>query len=170
MTALMGRRDIASSFPSVRRRSQFLCAPANDSGLRELDVERDGYLLADQDAAGLQRSVPGQSEVFAVNLRGRRQPYAGVAPGIFGGRSRSLYSEHPVASNAANGQVSRDGQLSIRGALHAGGLEGQGRKLLHMEEVGAFQMRVALGVAGVDRCPVDRGLDTRVSQGFLVEH
>ncbi len=31
-------------------------------------IEGDGHLVTDKNAASLQRSVPGEAEVFAVNL------------------------------------------------------------------------------------------------------
>ncbi len=37
-----------------------------------------GHIVTDENAAGLQHRVPGQAEVFAVDLRGRGEPRAGT--------------------------------------------------------------------------------------------
>src|SRR6266576_461801 len=85
---------------------------ANDSVLHELDVEGDGRLVTDENTASLERSVPGEAEVFAVDLCSRREPQAGTAPGSPGGWGRSLDGEYRIASDAPNGQVARDRQFS----------------------------------------------------------
>ena len=54
-------------------------------GLDELYVEGDGHVLADQHAAGFERRVPTESEVFAVDFGGSGKADARVAPGVFGG-------------------------------------------------------------------------------------
>jgi len=60
-----------------------------------------------------------------------------------------------------NDQVAGNRQFTVAGACHARGFEGERRKLFHIEEVGALQMPVALGVAGIDRSRIDRGFDIR---------
>src|SRR5207248_8076175 len=40
------------------------------SCLHELDLQRDGHVVADENPTGFKRRVPGQAEVLAVNLRG----------------------------------------------------------------------------------------------------
>ena len=72
---------------------------ANDSVLHELDVEGDGHLVTDENTASLEPSVPGEAEVFAVDLCSRRGPQAGTAPVILGGWGRSLYGEYHVAGD-----------------------------------------------------------------------
>ncbi len=62
---------------------------ANDSGLHESDVEGDGHLVTDENTSSLERCVPGEAEVFAVDLCSRREPQAGIAPGILCGWGRS---------------------------------------------------------------------------------
>src|ERR1700722_8733749 len=59
-----------------------LPSEATQLGLHELDIESDGDLVANENAASLEGSVPGQSEVLAINLRGRRDRNSGVAPWI----------------------------------------------------------------------------------------
>jgi hypothetical protein len=44
---------------------------SDHSSLHELHIERDGHLVANENAAAFERCVPGQAEVFATDLRGR---------------------------------------------------------------------------------------------------
>src|SRR5579862_820254 len=60
------------------------------SSLDELDVEGDGDIFADEDAAGLKRCVPVEAEILAVDLGGGGETDAGVAPGVLGRLARAL--------------------------------------------------------------------------------
>ena len=51
-------------------------------GLHEFDIESDGDLVANENAASLEGSVPGQSEVLTIDLCGRRDRSSSVAPWI----------------------------------------------------------------------------------------
>jgi hypothetical protein len=135
---------------------------AKESGLHELDIKGDGDLIADKNAAGFQRGVPSQAEVFAVELGGRRGSQARAAPWILGGRGRSLYRENHMARHVANGQVASDQQFSFVVARDARRLELQHRELLPVKEVLALKMCVTLRLARVDLGRIDRGFDTRV--------
>src|SRR4029453_3505833 len=135
---------------------------ANHSGLHELEVESDGHLVTDKNTARLQSSVPSQAKVFAVDLRGRREPQAGIAPWILGGRGRSVDGKNHAAGDVADARVARDRLLSPLAAEDARRLEGQRGKLLYVKEIRALQMSVALGIARVDGGRLDGSLDTRV--------
>src|SRR5271170_1567008 len=50
--------------------------------LHKLQVQSDADILTHHQPAGLERRVPGQPEVLAIDLRGRRQTNARVAPRI----------------------------------------------------------------------------------------
>src|SRR4051794_32757484 len=103
-----------------RRSAIIRCTTAaNDSRLDELDIQRDGNLISNENAAGFKRGVPCQAEISAVNLRRCRQANAGIAPRIFGWRGGSFHSKHHIASDAMNRQVPRDGPLSGAGFLYA---------------------------------------------------
>ena len=52
------------------------------SMVHELDIKGDGELVTNENAAGLEGSVPRQAEVLSVNLRDRRDRNPGVAPWI----------------------------------------------------------------------------------------
>ena len=82
MICLTGRRDIV--FPFCRRDKhavgRYALAALNISSLHELHVEREGDFVADQNAAGFKRGVPGQAEVFAIDLGGRGQTRCGYCP------------------------------------------------------------------------------------------
>src|ERR1700719_4335252 len=51
-------------------------------GVHEFAIESDGGLLANDNAASLEGSVPGQSEVLTIDLCGRRDRSSSVAPCI----------------------------------------------------------------------------------------
>jgi len=82
-------------------------------GLHELDLESDGDLVADQNAPGLERSVPGQAEVLAIDLRSRRDRNPGVAPWVLARRGWTLHSKINLAGYSVNCQVALDRQLSV---------------------------------------------------------
>jgi hypothetical protein len=77
-------------------------------GLHELDIESDGNLVSNQNAAGLEGGVPGQAEVFSVDLCTRRDCDPCVAPGILGRWCRTLYREADLASDAVDSEVAFD--------------------------------------------------------------
>ena len=54
--------------------------------LRRLDVDRDGDVVADHDAAAVQRLAPVDPEVLAVDLRGGVRPGARLAHRVLDGR------------------------------------------------------------------------------------
>src|SRR4051812_44452450 len=123
----------------------FGCARrAYDSGLHELHVERDGDLVSDENAAGLERCVPGEAEILAIDLGGCRQSNARVAPRVFACRGRSLDREHHAAAHSMDRELAGDGELSVSPALYALGGKAQGWELLHVEEVSALQVSIAL--------------------------
>src|SRR5277367_5384962 len=92
-------------------------------GFYKLDFQGDGDLFTDENAAGLERRVVDQTEVFPVDFRGRGEPHTGISPGIFRGRRWALNREHDVAGDAMNGQVTGHGQLSIANAIEMRRLE-----------------------------------------------
>jgi len=52
------------------------------SGLHKLGIESDGDLVANENAASLECSIPGQAEVLSVDFCGRRDGNTCVAPGV----------------------------------------------------------------------------------------
>src|SRR5712692_283587 len=165
MICLIGRSDMV--FPFCRqeaRRLDVARGGLDNSSLHELDVERDGHLVANENATSLERGVPGQAEVFTVDLCGSRYRNSGIAPRILRWRGWTFNGKDHLASDSANGQVALDGQFSVPSKADARGLEEQRGEFLHVEEVGALQVRIALGVAGFDRGCFNQGLDIRVCQ------
>src|SRR6202162_1235734 len=118
---------------------------ADKSSLYELDVERDGHLVADENATSFERRVPSQAQVFAIDLCSRRYCHAGIAPRIFRWQRWTFDGEYHLARDASNGEVTLYGDFSVADGADAGRLERERGKLLHVEEVGALQMRIALG-------------------------
>ena len=139
------------------------------SALHELHVQRNGHLFAHQDSARFQRRIPRQPEVLAVDLRGRREADANVAPRILGRWRRTFGLEDDFASHAVNRQLAGEGQVAILHALHPCRAEVQRRELFYIEEVCALQVRVALGISRVDRGCVNRSRHPRIGEIAFVQ-
>jgi hypothetical protein len=85
--------------------------------------------------------------IFAVAERPIRVlPHGSFPPGV-----GPLHVEQHFASDAVNRQVARYPEFALALAFHARRGESHLRVLLHFEEVGTLQVRVALGVARIDR-------------------
>ncbi|MGA8620543.1 MAG: hypothetical protein WB660_18715 [Candidatus Sulfotelmatobacter sp.] len=67
------------------------------------------------------------------------------------------------------GQVAFDGQLSVPDDADALGFEVQGRKLLHIKEIGALKVSIALFIAGMNGDSFDGGLDARVREVSFIQ-
>src|SRR5688572_7853290 len=93
------------------------------SGLHELSVEADRYILADQYSACFKSGVPRQPEILPVDLCHSREAYPSVAPRILSGRSRTLHIEHHLPRDAVDREITRDCQFVIAFALDAGRTE-----------------------------------------------
>ena len=63
-----------------------------------------------------------------------------------------------------DGQIAFDCQLSIPDDADALGFEMQGWKLLHIKEIGALQVRIALFITSMNGGSLDRGLNPRVRE------
>jgi MarR family transcriptional regulator, 2-MHQ and catechol-resistance regulon repressor len=135
---------------------------SRQSSLHELDIESDGHIVTDQNAAGLEGSVPSQAEILSVDLGGRGDGNSCVAPGILRGRRWPFNRKADFLGFAMDGQIAFDRQLSISDNADALGFEVQGRKPLHIKEIGALQVSIALFIAGMNRGHLDRGLNPRV--------
>src|SRR6185437_2481437 len=124
------------------------------SALKQLDFQADLDLVPDQHAASLERLVPAQAEILAVDLAGGLEAAAGAAPGIFGDGGGCFDRERDWLGHAMDGEIAGHAvAIAVRADLR--GAEGQGRVLLGVEEVGAAQVRIALRLASVEA----RGLD-----------
>src|SRR5437868_217934 len=122
---------------------RFRCLPSgDDSSLNELDFQRDGHFVADENAAGLKRRIPGQAVVFAVDLCSRGDSNPCIAPGIFRRWSRPFHVKDHLTSDATNGQITLDREFSVADQTNARGFERQCRELLYMEEIGTLEVRI----------------------------
>src|SRR6266480_1908124 len=113
MTCLTERRDIGTSFLSPETRRKAAPGGLARSGLYELDIERNGDLVTNENASSLKRRVPGQAEVFAVDLGRRRGRDPDIAPGILRRRCWPFNCKRHLAGNAPHGQVAVDFQFSF---------------------------------------------------------
>src|SRR4029077_18408959 len=114
------------------------------------DLQVDLDLVADQEAAALQRAVPMQAEVLTVlyGLRaGGRSPVAERIDGAPGGVS--LQRNRPL--DASHGQGAGDGVLVFARLADRGALKDDFRIPLDVEKVDAPQVIVPDRNPGVDR-------------------
>jgi hypothetical protein len=128
---------------------------ARKLGLYELNVESDGDFITNENAARLEGSVPGQSEVLSVDLCARRDRNPRVAPWVLGRWSWPFHREADLMGDAVYAQVAFDGQLSVPDDTEAFGLEVQGRELFHIKEIGARTRDLCRAVAA--STPLSRG-------------
>src|ERR1041384_7588473 len=70
---------------------------------QELGVDHDAHVLADQDTTGLERHVPAEVKVFAVDPRGGAEAQSLTAPRILG-----LTLERSVERGLARDTMDRD--------------------------------------------------------------
>ena len=133
-----------------------------------LDVDLDVDVLADEDAAGLERLVPLQPEVPAIDPRLRREGHALVAPGVLAAAELFDVELHGLG-HPVDRQVAGHGVLLLAGLLDLRALVRQLRVLLGVEEVGRLEVPVALRLARVDARDVDLDLHRRLRRVRRVE-
>src|SRR5258708_10822141 len=81
--------------------------------LHKLNIQRDGYLVAHQDATGFERRVPAQPKVLPVDARRCRQPDSRIAPWVFRRSTGSLDFKYYAARDPTNGKIALDRELSV---------------------------------------------------------
>jgi len=111
-----------------------------------LDLELDADLAADDDTAGLDREVPGGAEVVPVDLGDGREPGPLTAPRIVA-PAQVLELERDRPGDAADREVTVNPVLTLAVLGDRGAPERELREPLDVEEVGAAEMGVAVGVA-----------------------
>src|SRR5581483_4676619 len=134
-----------------------------------LDVDLEVDFVADQEAARLERGVPVQAELLAVDLAADLEARHLLAPRVLAAPEQGRV-EHDGARHAADRQVAVDPGRVGAGRLDPCAGEGDRRILLDVEEVGRSQVAVALLLARVDRRRVHLDLDRGLRRVRLVEH
>jgi hypothetical protein len=99
------------------------CALGRGGREDRLDVERDGDLVAEQHAAGLEGRVVGEAEVLAVDDRGGRRAELGVAVGV-AAEAAELDVERDGLGDAADGELAVDLRVSTRTAVETKSMVG----------------------------------------------
>src|SRR5688500_14942002 len=102
------------------------------------DVELELDLVGDEDAAGLERGVPGEAPVLAVDGDLALEAHAGVAERV-DGRAGLLELDGDRLRHVLDGEVAGD-VPAVTGALDLGRGEGDRRELLGVEEVGGREV------------------------------
>src|SRR4051794_29900003 len=159
----IGRNRTYSEARTVR------CGPRlpekGSGGLDRRDLELQGDLVADQDAAGLERGVPGDAPVLAVDDQRTLEADALVAERV---DRRALEGEvhGHRAADALDREVAGDADEVVRDGGDGGGDERDLRVVGDVEEVVAAQVAVTLFVAGVDAVDLDH--DARAGPGEVL--
>src|SRR5256885_4065115 len=123
-----------SSSPSPSSSSRTLLRGDLGGLLHRLDLQRQLHLVADEQAARLQRLVPLEPEVLAVDGSGCDEPGALAAPGVLAAPLVGDIQDHGLG-DAVDGEVAGD-PITIPGRdLDVPAAEGGGRLLLDVEEV-----------------------------------
>src|SRR5205814_7293674 len=126
------------------------------SGLEHgLDLELDGHLVADDDAAALDGGVPADAEVAPADLRSGGEAGPGAAVGV-GPEPVQLQRQRDVPGHALEGELAVH-DVVVAVPAHAGRAVGHRGVVLDVEEVGRPDVRVALLLAGHDRVQRDLG-------------
>src|SRR6185437_15127632 len=139
------------------------------SCLDELDVEAYRDIISNENSARFERRIPYQAEILAIDLRYSGKADAGISPRVPGRFGKAFHGKNNAAVDSMNRQVAGDLQFTAPVARDASRLERELRELLDVEEVGALQMRVALGLARVQRGGVDGRLDGRPGHIGLIQ-
>src|SRR5947208_11996480 len=120
------------------------------SRLEHLDFECNFDVFAHEQAAGLERDVPGQAPVLAVDGRVRAETGVNAAHWILRLTGvDDVQGDRP--RHVSDRQLPCHLVLVVRGALDARALEMDGRKLLDVQEVWRLQVCVATRVVGDQR-------------------
>src|SRR5690606_24382162 len=138
--------------------------------LHRLHVQLDPDVVTDEDAARLERLVPAQAPVPAVDLGGRGEARALAAPRILA-HSLEDRVERDLHGRVADGEVADDAEaraLLVKRTLNALAAERDRRVALHIEEVLRTQVLVPILDAGVDARRVDLDFGRRVFRRVLV--
>ncbi len=127
--------------------------------LDQFHVDHDGDFVADHHAAAIQRAVPGEAPVLAVNRRAGGRSHVQIPPLILDCLRGALDRERDFLRRPVHRQVADQLELARSAGFDAFRLEGQRRVLLHVEEIRAFQVLVTIFHARVDGGGVDGCLD-----------
>jgi hypothetical protein len=133
-------------------------APAVEGGgsglLGGRDVEGQLDLVGDEHVAAAEGLVELHAVLAAAELAGELQADLLVAVGV-DVDAVDLGGEDELVGDAVQREVADDAVGVLVDGLDAGGLEGEVLVGVGVEEVGRAQVRVALGLVGVDRGGLD---------------
>jgi len=119
------------------------------SAFHQLDFREESDLFADQYTACFQGGIPAKSEICSVDLSCHRETCLGVSPGILCNTGEFRFDGDGFC-DVTDGQVTCEMDVTVFIAAHTGGNETDLRVFLHIEEVAAFQVTVALFVVGAE--------------------
>jgi hypothetical protein len=131
------------------------------------EINFDFHVIANQDTAALQRSVPVQIKIFAVDRRFSGQPCTLHAVEVFD-LAAIFGIEGHLLRYAANGQVAGNFVLLVSYLLNFGTFEGKFRMVVGIEEIGGAQVSVTPLVARIYAGGVSLGLNPRIRGVLLI--
>ena len=141
-----------------------------------LDIDLDDDFIPDDGAVVRQFAIPAHLEVMPVDARFTDEADARNRPGVAGvGPIRRapfalvVHRQNHGPADASDSQVARHFEIARADALAAGALERDGRMLLHIQEVAALEMGVALWLAGPELFRLDGRLDGQLGGHVRVE-
>src|SRR5215469_3603349 len=108
----------------------------NGGTLDDLSIDLNIDLIADQHTTGLQRYVPVQIEVLAINRGGNRKSGTPITLHVLG-LAVECRLQHDSPGHAMQRKISLDTVLVLADLFHFGTLERRSRVLLGLKEVGA---------------------------------
>src|SRR6266850_29032 len=138
--------------------------------LDQFDVDDDGNIVADNDAAVVQSSVPLHAEVLAIDFGCRGRGVAGVAPRILDGSSWTFHVEYNFLGRAADGEITGDFEFAGSDLFNSLGLERNRGVVGDIEEFFTAQVVIAVGHAGIHGVGVNGDFDGGLGDVLVVEH
>ena len=127
-------------------------------GADGFDVDGDFDFIADENAAGFEGVVPGESEGAATEFGGGGGTDTQHTPRVFDLGPGAFDFKGDGMGDAVDGEFAGD-LAAVKGGLDPGADEGDGREFLIVEEFGALEVSVAVRVPGVDGGDFDGGFD-----------
>src|SRR5918996_4145488 len=139
-------RLAASTAPPMLRATR--SSAGHSFALSELEVDLELDLLAHQDAAGVERHIPVEAPVAAIDRARQRATDLAIAGGI-DAPAAVLVVELDLVGDALDGEIADD-LVAVSPLSDLLGLEDHRGVVLDIEEIRAPEVLVAIDAAGVD--------------------
>src|SRR5688500_1273939 len=118
-------------------------------------------LVADEEAACLERRVPAETEILAVQRQLSLEHELGVAPRILR-CAKEARGQYHATGDAPDGEIAAYVIDVAATRCDRRARERQRRVSADVEEIGAAKVLVAISLGGVDGVGLDRDVDARI--------